>query len=74
MGRRFPELWEIAHVSQKKSHEIHANMFALDILPMRKFTQTKLSLLKLPIVTDFAEAFIPSPLCYVKFDVENNEQ
>ncbi len=61
-------------ISTKKSHEIHAYMFALDILHMRKFTQTKLSLLKLSIAADFAEAFIASPSCYVKIDVENNEQ
>ncbi len=60
-------------ISTKKSHEIHAYMFALDILYMRKFTHTKLSLLKLPIVTDFAEAFIASPP-HVKIYVENKEQ
>ncbi len=53
-------------IATKKSHEIHAFMFGLDILYMRKFTHTKFSLLELPIVTDFAEAFIASPPRYVK--------
>ncbi len=61
-------------ISTKKSHEIQAYMFVLDILHMRKFTQTKLSLLKLSIVADFAEAFIASPPSYVKIVVENNDQ
>ncbi len=49
-------------------------MFVLDILHMRKFTHTKLSQLKLPIVTDFVKAFTTSSPRYVKIYVENNEQ